>query len=235
MMGSSSIFRRRVHGRMDLTVSRTSMVLFIISMIGKIASLSVTMTSVLQHAGGPIVVMTGGASGGRLRCGTTRFCGLKLNSPCYVSTLDKDNAKRLLSLIMNGFDGRNRRLLSRSVPHFTMMKHPGTKGSSVVGTFVKRSHGVMARVTNAAHSSVCAHCRGFNFSFCLMSATNVHGGGGMDRSLRCCSIVHSVHSVRGSSIYVLVLSTAHNVRKRSLGVFSLVRHGRGNLIMIIGG
>lgn len=235
MIGSSSVFRRRVHGRMLVTISRTSIVLFIISIVGKIASLSRRMTTVLHHTGGPILLITGGASGRRLRCGTPRFCDLNLNSPCYVSTMANDNANSVVSLVIDGFGGRSSRVLSRSVPHFTMIKHPGTKGSSVIGTFVKRSHGVIARVTNAAHSSVCAHCGGFNFSFCLMSATNVHGGGGIGRSLRCCSMVHSVHSVRGTSMYVLVMSTAHNVRDRSLGVFSLVRGGTGKLIIIIGG
>lgn len=220
---------------MLLTIRRTSIVLFMISIVGKIASLSVRMTTVLHHTGDPIVVITGGASGRSLRCGTPRFCGLKLNSPCYISTVAKDNANSLVSLVIDGFGGRSSRVLSSSVPHFTIMKHPGTKGSSVMGTFVKRRHGVMARVTKAAHSSVCAHCGGFKFSFCLISATNVHGGGGMGRSLRCCSIIHSVHSVRNSSIYVLVLSTAENIRKRSLGVFSLVRGGRGNLMIIVGG
>lgn len=220
---------------MLVTISRTSMVLFIISIVGNVASLSVRMTTVLHHTGDPMVVITGGASGRSLRCGTPRFCHLKLNSPCYVSTVANDNAKSLVSLVIDGFGGRSTRVLSSSVPHFTMMNHPGTKGSSVIGTFVNRRHGVIARVTNAAHSSVCAHCGGFNFSFCLISATNVHGGGGIGRSLRCCSIMHSVHSVRGTSMYVLVISTAHNVRDRSLGVFSLVRGGRGKLIIIIGG
>lgn len=224
-----------MHGRMLVTISRTSMVLFMISIAGKIASLSVRMTTVLHQTGDPIVVITGGASGRRLQCGTPRFCQLKLNSPCYVSTVDNDNANSLVSLVIDGFGGRSSRVLSRSVPHFTIMKHPGTKGSSVIGTFVNRRHGVIARVTKAAHSSVCAHCGGFNFSFCLMSATNVHGGGGIGRSLRCCSMIHSVHTVRKTSMYVLVISTAHNVRDRSLGVFSLVRGGSGNLIMIIGG
>lgn len=234
-MGSSSVFRRRVEGRILLTISRTSIVLFIISIVGKIASLSVRITAVLHHTGDPIVMITGGASGGRLRCGTPRFCGLKLNSPCYVSTVAKDNANSLVSLVINGFGGRSSRVLSSRVPHFTIIKHPGTNGSSVMGTFVNRSHGVIARVTKAAHSSVCAHCGGFKFSFCLISATNVHGGGGIGRSLRCCSIVHSVHTVRNSSMYVLVLSTAEKVRDRSLGVFSLVRGGRGKLIIIVGG
>lgn len=182
-----------------------------------------------------MVLMTGGISGDTRCCRTTRFCGLNLNSPRYVDTTANNNANSLLSVVLSGLRSGPRRSVRRSVPHFTIMNHPGTNGDDVVGTFVNRSEGVIARVTNAAHSDVCAHCSGFNFSFCLMSATNVHEGGGIDRSLRFCSMVHSVHTVRGDSIYVLVLSTAHNVRARSVGVFRLVRGGGGDLIIMIGG
>lgn len=222
-------------GRIGITLRRTSIVLFIISILGKIASLSGRMTTVLHHTGGPIVIITGGTSGFRLRPSSTRFCSFKLNSPFYVSTVGNSYANSLLSGVITALPSSGRRVLRRRLPHVTVVNHPGTNGSSLVGTFVNRSHRVMASVTNAAHSSVCAGCGGFNLGFCLISATNVHGGKGIGRSLRCCSIVHSVHTVRGSSIYILVLSTAQNVRDRSLGVFSLIRGGGGNLIIYIGG
>ncbi len=212
------------------------MILFVIRTNAKVASCSRRVTSVLHEDNGPIILTIGGISSKSGVCSTFRFCSLKLNRVCDVSTTGNNKAKSLLSTVIGRLPTRSPSRSRRPrLPRFAVIKGPGMKGSSLAGTLLNGRHGVIAPVTKAAHSSVTALCGGFNRRFVLISATNVEGGTGIRRSLRFCSIVESVHTVRRSSIYVLVISTRAKVRSRSVTVFGLVRHGGGNYIIIIGG
>lgn len=142
-----------VQRRTRLTVRRTSIVLFIISTHINIRRSSRAVTKVLEHAKGPIMLYIGGISDRGRGVSACRFCSLKVNSPVPMSTMGRLKFNSLLSGVSRKFPP-HRRCSSPSVVHATVIKHPGMKGSALVGSLLNCRHSLITSRVKAAHSTI---------------------------------------------------------------------------------
>lgn len=194
------------------------------------------MTSVLHESGGPIILIMGGISDFRgFVPSICRFCGLKVKRPCPISTSSVLKLKSVLSRIIGCFPRKSRGRPRSREPGMTVVKGPGIKGSSLVGGLTRRSHMVMSSVTKAAESTVSASV-GCGKGRCMfVSATKLHHGGGVGRRVRHCDVVHTIATIRHTSIIVVIVSTARKMARRSTGVTKVTRSEKGNVVVTIGG
>ncbi len=225
-----------VHTRTGLTVRATSIVVFIASLGSNIATTSVSITTVLRGDKGPVILYTGGYSGvNSAPVRFCRFCGLKLNSPVTISSIRNRNANSLLSTMVSRVTPRRFRSRSRSVVGITIVKGPGTNGSSLVGRVTNRRESVISGVTNAAHSTVSLHISHSNIGCGFVSATNLHEGDGIRSGVRGCDILHTGVTIRHTSIYIVVVSNVSNFARRSSGITKLTLRRNGTYVVTIGG
>lgn len=227
--GVSSCVSRRSRA----TVRRTSVVIFIISTQTKVVNTSTRVNGFLRALNGPICIITGGIS--NIRSSTpTRFCTLKLNRPCPVTTDRNHNVNGLLRVLATSVPRRSTIMRPENLG-LTVVNHPGIKGSALIGHLLNRSHIIIFSVPNAAHSDVCVPCGHSNGSCMLVSATNIHHHNGVSRGMRGFSIVGALRTVRSSGIAIVIVSTRRKVISRSLRVVNCTLSTNHTLIMTVGG
>lgn len=195
------------------------------------------MTGLLRGGNIPIIMTIGGVSAHLTRRHLCRFRSFNVSVMIPVSTRRKANIVRLLSTLITRVTRGPTPIRSRSHPyHIMLLNGPGINGSSLVGRLMGFRQSVISPRPNAAQRSVSRAVRFCGTSVRLASATNVHHGHAIDSPLRALVMGDSFHTIRGTSIVLLLVSTTDNaLTSRRLGLTFCVLRGFGTLVVLFGG